>query len=689
MILAILQARLSSSRLPGKVLKSILGKPMLLHQIERIKRSKLIDKIVIATSEDITDNPIEELCLNNNIEYFRGSLHDVLDRFYQTAKIYQPQHIVRLTGDCPLIDSNVIDKVIETHLNGNFDYTSNTLQPTFPDGLDVEIFTYHCLKEAWQHASLLSQREHVTPFIYENNSRYKIKNVRSDDDLSYLRWTVDEKLDFELVSKIYQGLYNKNTEFSYKDILQFLEKYPELKTYNTQFHRNEGLKKSKMNDQTNEEPFSQKQTKDRYKKSQDLLNRACKTIPLGSQTFSKSITQFPYGVSPHFIQHGEGSRVWDVDGNEYIDFINSLAAITLGYNDKDVNKAVKSQLEKGTIFSLSHPLEVDVAEKIVEMVPCAEMVRFGKNGSDATTGAIRLARAFTGRDHIAVCGYHGWHDWYIGSTSRKKGVPKSTSDLTHSFQFNDIDSLEMIFQENLNQVAAVILEPMNAEEPQNNFLQKVKELTHHHGAVLIFDEMITGFRFANGGAQEYFGVTPDLATFGKGIANGFPLSAIAGRGEIMNLMEEVFFSFTFGGETLSLAASLATLEKLQNKPVIKQMRNQGNKLMEQTKNLINEYEMDDIIKLTGDPVWSFIHFNNVNPYSQWEIKTLFLQEVFKRGILTTGTHNMSYSHTDEDIEILMNVYREVFLLLKESIKKKIMHKYLETNPLNPLFQVRS
>src|SRR3990172_8231966 len=319
---------------------------------------------------------------------------------------------------------------------------------------------------------------------------------------------------------------------------------------------------------------------ERYQQSEKLLERALKTIPLGAQTFSKSKTQYPYGVYPYFIVKGQGSHVWDVDGNEYIDFINSLAAVTLGYNDPDVTATVRAQLEDGIIFSLPHPIEMQVAEKIVEMVPCAEMVRFGKNGSDATSGAIRLSRAYTDRDHVAVCGYHGWQDWYIGSTTRNRGVPEATRALTHTFTYNDIESLNKIFNEFPGQVAAVILEPMNTTEPKDGFLEKVKELTHQKGAVLVFDETITGFRYSNGGAQEYFGVIPDLATFGKGLANGYPLSVVAGKAEIMRLMEEVFFSFTFGGETLSLAAAQATLHKLQTQPVVERLYSQGKKVLD-------------------------------------------------------------------------------------------------------------
>jgi len=427
---------------------------------------------------------------------------------------------------------------------------------------------------------------------------------------------------------------------------------------------------------------------DRYKLSRQMLERALKTIPLGSQTFSKSKTAYPEGVSPHFIKRGEGSHVWDVDDNEYIDFVNGLASITLGYNDSDVMEAVKEQLEEGTIFSLPHEIEIKVAEKIVEMVPCAELVRFGKNGSDATAGAIRLARANTNRDHVAVCGYHGWQDWYIGSTSRNLGVPSSVRDLTHSFTYNDLDSLGQLFDKCPDQIAAVIIEPMNSTEPNNGFLEGAKELTLKNGAILIFDETITGFRYANGGAQEYFGVIPDIAIFGKGMANGYPVSAVTGRAEIMKLMEEVFFSFTFGGETLSLAAALATMTKLQQEQVVKTLWEQGGKIKKGVNSLIKKHNLENVLSITGKDCWSFLIFKDTDVYLQWELKTLFLQEVFARGVLTLGTHNMSYAHSDEDITRLLNVYNEVFELLKEIIEKNVMDKWLKTEPLVPLFKIR-
>lgn len=425
-----------------------------------------------------------------------------------------------------------------------------------------------------------------------------------------------------------------------------------------------------------------------FDKSMRYLARAERVIPLGSQTFSKSRTQYPYGVSPYFITRGEGSRVWDLDGNEYIDFVSSLASITLGYNDPDVNSAVTEQLKSGVIFSLPHPLETEVAEIICDMVPCAEMVRFGKNGSDATSGAIRLARAFTGRDRVAVCGYHGWQDWYIGSTARHQGVPKAVRDLTHAFTYNDLASLATLFDQYPVEFAAVILEPMNVAYPEPGFLEGVKALAHQHGALLIFDETITGFRFSNGGASEVFGVVPDLATFGKGLANGFPVSAVAGRRDVMKLMEEIFFSFTFGGETLSLAAARATLTKLREQPVVQTLRAHGDAIFSKTTKVIDNYGLSDIFSMSGHPSWTFLNIHDGCGRTAFEIKTFLMQELHERGVLCLGAHNVNYAHSLPDIQRLVDVYFELLPLIGEALRAGTLLEKLRTRPLVPLFKLR-
>jgi glutamate-1-semialdehyde 2,1-aminomutase len=427
---------------------------------------------------------------------------------------------------------------------------------------------------------------------------------------------------------------------------------------------------------------------DRYRRSEELLARAEKTIPLGTQTFSKSKTQFPHGVSPFYAARAEGSRLWDADGNEYIDFISSLASVTLGYNDPDVTAAVRRQLEDGVIFSLPHPIEIEVSEIIVDMVPCADAVRFGKNGSDATAGCVRIARAFTGRDHVAVCGYHGWQDWYIGSTARYRGVPDATRALTHRFEYNNLESLHKLLSERPNEFAAVVMEPMTMVAPAEGFLEGVAELTRKHGALLVFDEVITGFRFANGGAQEYFGVTPDLTALGKGIANGYPLSAVAGRGDVMKLMEEIFFSFTMGGEALSLAAAKAALTKIKREPVVATLRRRGERILAGVNERIKKHGIGHFARTAGHPSWTFVILSDTPTNSQYEIKTLFQQETLARGIMTLGTHNLTYAHSDADVDRLFQVYDEVFPILREAVDEGAMKQYLKCAPLQPLFRVR-
>lgn len=425
-----------------------------------------------------------------------------------------------------------------------------------------------------------------------------------------------------------------------------------------------------------------------YKNSEELLSRALKTIPLASQTFSKSKAQFPVGSSPLFLEKGKGSKVWDVDGNEYIDFMNALLCVSIGYADEDITNAVCHQIQNGVSFSLPHKLEMEVAEKLVELIPCAEKVRFGKNGSDATSGAIRLARAYTKKDIVLVCGYHGWQDWYIGSTSRSLGVPKSTSELTKTFKYNDIDSLLSLVEQFKGQIAAIIMEPMNVEYPKKGYLENVQKIAKDEGIVFIFDETITGCRFAKGGAQEYFGVTPDIATFGKGLANGFPLSAIVGKAEIMDLMEDIFFSGTFGGETASLAAAKVVLQKVDSLDVPAYIFEAGEYLLKHLNEIIAEFECEDFLKCSGHPSWSFLIINDKNEYTSFEIKTLLMQEMLKRGILTLCTHNISYSHTIKDIDYLLDCYREVFPLIKKAIENRELIEKLNCEPLVPLFKVR-
>jgi len=305
-----------------------------------------------------------------------------------------------------------------------------------------------------------------------------------------------------------------------------------------------------------------------FNNSLKMFETARTLIPSCTQTFSKGFTQFSYGAAPIFIKRGIGNHVWDLDENEYIDYSMALGPVILGHSYPAVNKSISHQLQDGITYFLPHPLEVLLAKKLVEIIPCAEMVRFGKNGSDVTSGAVRVARAYTERDKIACCGYHGWQDWYIGTTTRNKGVPKAVQELTMTFEYNNIESLKKLFDENRDSIAAVIMEPVGVIKPEDGFLEEVKEIAHKNGALLIFDEIVTGFRISLGGAQEYYDVTPDLTCVGKAMANGMPLSAVVGKREFMEVFDEIFFSFTFGGEVLSIAASIVTIRELKKKGLL-------------------------------------------------------------------------------------------------------------------------
>src|SRR5712691_238874 len=317
----------------------------------------------------------------------------------------------------------------------------------------------------------------------------------------------------------------------------------------------------------------------------------------------------------------------------------ALCAVSLGYADPDVNAAVARQLERGVLFTLPHRLEAEVAEQLCRLIPCAEMVRFGKNGSDVTSGAVRLARAFTERDVIAACGYHGWQDWSIGTTTRNMGVPKAVRELTCTFTYNRIETLERIFDEHPGRVAAVIMEPVGIEPPRSGFLESVRELSSRRGALLIFDEIVTGFRLALGGAQEHFGVVPDLACFGKGMSNGFPLSALVGRRDIMRLLEEVFFSFTAGGEVASLVACLATIGKIEREAVIPHLWHHGETVRDRANRSAAASGLAEVVRCVGLAPRYVMTFTRDDRRPWWELKSLFQQECVRRGLLFTGAHN--------------------------------------------------
>ena len=419
--------------------------------------------------------------------------------------------------------------------------------------------------------------------------------------------------------------------------------------------------------------------------SNKLYERSKGLIPAYTQTLAKGPTQWVKEIAPKYLKRGKGSHVWDADGNEYIDYNMGIGPIVLGYCYEKVDEAIRKQLEDGITFSLMHPLEVELSEKIRSIVPNAESVRFSKTGCDVTTAAVRVSRAFTKRGKVLCCGYHGWHDWYISVTDRNAGIPEVIKDLTFTFNYNEIESL---IQSIDSDTACVILEPFVFEEEKNNFLKEVQEVCKKNGTLLIFDEMWTGFRIAAGGAQEYFGVTPDLACYSKAIANGMPLSVITGREEVMRLFDkDVFFFTTFGGEALSMAAAMATIDVIKTSNVPWYLSFQGEKLKDGYNRIAGKLGIG-FTKCNGYNCRTIITFDAAAG-NQLEMKSLFQQEMIKRGILWGGFHNMCYSHTDEDIEYTLKAYEDVLPILKKAVEEGDVIKYLKGETVEPVFRKTS
>ncbi len=420
--------------------------------------------------------------------------------------------------------------------------------------------------------------------------------------------------------------------------------------------------------------------------SDSLYERALKVQKPITQTLAKGPGQFTKGVAPKYLQKGKGSHVWDVDGNEYIDFNSAIGPISLGYAYPVVDEAIKKQLEDGITFSLMHPLEVELSELIQEVIPNAEAVKISKTGADVCSAAVRVARSFTGRDKIFCCGYHGWHDWYIGITSRNSGIPEAIQNMTYTFEYNNIEAIIEALDED---VAAVILEPFIFEAPQNDFLQALAEACRENGTLLIFDEMWTGFRIALGGAQEYFNVVPDLAVYSKACANGMPISLLTGRADVMELFNNEVFSYTtFGGEALSLAACIATIKEIRKKNVPKYLDEKGQIIKDGYNQIAQEFGMENLTKCVGYNCRTMV---TIAPEAgnALEVKALMQQEMIKRGILWAGFHNMCFSHSDEDLNYTLLAYREVMPIVKEAIETQNVKSYLKGEVLEAVFRKTS
>ena len=425
-----------------------------------------------------------------------------------------------------------------------------------------------------------------------------------------------------------------------------------------------------------------------FERSNALYERAAAVIPTASQTFSKASTQLVRGASPLFLDRGDGAFVWDVDDNRYLDHVLALLPVVLGYCDPHVDQAITRQLERGISFSLATELEVELAERLVRIMPCAEMVRFGKNGSDVTSAAIRLARASTGRERVLACGYHGWHDWYIGNTTRDLGVPRAVAALTHSFPFNDADALEALLVADPDGYAAVILEPAGLADPEPGFLEQVRALCDRYGVVLVFDEIVTGFRLAMGGAQEAYGVVPDLATVGKAMGNGMPIAALVGRREIMSLMEKIFFSGTFGGEALSLAAAIATIDKLDELDAPTVIARAGSRLAGIANDALEAEKVAERVAV-GGAAWLPRFQLEAGDLPRETFVSLVRQELVAAGLLATGGLNICVAH-DSDVgsDEAVSAWQAAASAIRDVLHAPDPARLLRGEPVEMVFQPR-
>ncbi|MEP6735741.1 MAG: glutamate-1-semialdehyde 2,1-aminomutase [Chryseolinea sp.] len=430
-----------------------------------------------------------------------------------------------------------------------------------------------------------------------------------------------------------------------------------------------------------------------FQKSLKLQERFNNLIPGGAHTYAKGDDQFPE-LMPAYIVKGKGCRVWDADGNEFIEYGNGLRSVSLGHAFDPISDAVVAQIKLGANFGRPSTIELEAAEEFLSIVDGADMVKFCKNGSDALDGAIKLARAYTGRDMVGMCGSHPFfsvHDWFIGTTPMAGGIPEAIKKLSAKFYYNDLDSARKMFADNPGKISCVILEAHKYDDPIDNFLHKLKDLCHENGAIFILDEMITGFRWHIGGAQKKFNIIPDLSTWGKALGNGFAISALTGKKDIMKLgglehdRERVFLlSTTHGAETHALAAAIANIRFYKKNNVIERLYEQGTKLEIGIMKASRDLGLQDRVAIVGPPCCSVYTTRDENNQPSQPFRTLFIQETMKRGLIMPSTI-ISYSHTDADVAETSEKVHEALVVYKKALAEGV-DKYLEGRSVQPVWR---
>ncbi len=643
---AIIQARLTSSRFPNKILQKVGKFTLIKLLIKRLKKSKEIDEIIVAAPNDKKNKRIKKYV--GNVKVFFGNENDVLDRYYKTAKKFKANNIIRICGDCPFIDPLIINKIVKLFKDKKFDYVSNTLRPTFPDGFDVEVFKFEILKKAWKNAKTKHDREHVTPYIIRNK-RFKKYNFKFKKDLSNIRLTIDEEIDLDQLKKVFFEFKN-STKFGINDILNLYMKNKKIFLINSSINRNEG---SKLN------------------LGQKIWRRGKKYIPGGNMLLSKRPEMFAPEQWPTYYSKAKGCYVWDLENKKYLDMsLMSVGTNILGYSNNIIDNAVINSIKKSNMSSLNCPEEVFLSEKLIDMHRHFDMVRYARTGGEANAIAVRIARAASGRDKVAICGYHGWHDWYLSANLNNKdnkgvlkdhllpglsttGVPKNLKNTVYPFKFNDFTELEKICSK--NKIGVIKMEIFRNISPDKNFLSKVRKLATKKGIVLIFDECTSGFRESFGGLHLKYKIFPDMCILGKALGNGFPITAILGKKEIMETAQTSFISSTFWTERSGYVAALKTLEIMEKIQSWKIITKQGKKIKEMISKVARKNNI--YINISGLDACPSYSIQN----KDWlYYKTLITQELLKQNILGANTTYTSICHTDKIISIYEKKLDKIF-----------------------------
>lgn len=647
--IAIVQARMGSVRFPEKVMQRVQGVPLIELLLGRLSLAKTIDQIVLATSRDPRNGPLTEHVRGLGFPVYEGDEHDVLDRYYQAAKANGADVVVRITGDCPLVAPDLVDVLIADLVSKGADYASNIDPATYPDGLDVEAFTFATLEATWRAARSDREREHVTPYM-RRSGRFRTVNWAHSEDCSTKRWTVDEPADLEVVRAVFEH-FRQRRDFSWLEVLQLERDAPQLFAANRQLARNGGAA---------------------IGTGQKLWQRAKRVIPGGSMLLSKRAEMFLPEQWPAYFSRAKGCKVWDLDGREYIDMsIMGVGTNTLGYGHSDVDAAVRATIDAGNMSTLNCPEEVYLAERLVELHPWADMVRLARSGGEANAIAIRIARAASGKDKVAICGYHGWHDWYLSANLgddknlaghllpglAPNGVPQDLRGTVFPFTYNNYEELESLTSR--HDIGVIKMEVIRNHEPKDGFLQKVRDLATARGIVLVFDECTSGFRQTFGGLHKLYGVEPDMAVFGKALGNGYGITATIGRRSVMDAAQSTFISSTFWTERIGPTAALKTLEVMGRVKSWDAITAIGKHIRQGWQRLADKYGLE--IGLAGIPALSSFSFKSPNALAY---KTLVTQEMLARGYLAGLSVYTCTEHTPELVEHYLEALDPVFGLIR-------------------------